>query len=113
MTVTQLDGKKVLEPENLENRDKVLVLSKNINGAYAVKVMSTLTVKAMVEAISDPNTAFMLVEMKEPAAQVEPEPTTPEEPPEPETGNGEGPGDSGEGEKDGTEEPSGGEDGTE
>lgn len=91
LTVTQIDNKTVLEPENLENRDKILVLSKNVNNAYGVKVMSTLTVKDLVRDIEDPNVAFLLVEMKEPAAPVEPEepgesgteptdPATPEEP---------------------------------
>ncbi len=72
LTVTQLENQTVLEPENLENRDKILVLSRNINNAYMVKVMSTLTVKAMAEAIEDFDVAFLLVEMTEPAAPVDP-----------------------------------------
>lgn len=92
LTATQIENQAILNPENLENRDKILVLSKNINNAYMVKVMSTLTVKDMMTAISNPEVAFLLVEMKEPAAPVEPEPENPgtdtENPKEPDTGNG-------------------------
>lgn len=78
LTATQLENQTVLNSENLANRDKILVLSKNINNAYMVKVLSTLTVKGMVEAINDPEVAFLMVEMKEPAAPVEPEPENPD-----------------------------------
>ena len=82
LTVTQLDGQTILEPENLENRDKILVLSKNINNAYNVKVMSTLTVRDLAKAIQDTNVAFLLAEMQEPAA-----PAAPEEPEKPDNGD--------------------------
>ena len=83
LTTTQLENSTVLNAENLENKDKILVLSTNINNAYMVKVMSTLTVNDLVKAINNPGVAFLLVEMKEPAAPVEPEnpgTTTPENP---------------------------------
>lgn len=73
LTTTQLENSTVLNAENLENKDKILVLSKNINNAYMVKVMSTLTVNDLVKAINNPGVAFLLVEMKEPAAPVNPE----------------------------------------
>lgn len=99
LTVTQLENQSVLEMENLENRDKILVLNRNINNAYMVKVMSVLTVKALVEAVADTNTAFLLVEMKEPAAPADPGTTT--EPENPDGGNTENSGHDSEG---GTEE---------
>ena len=93
LTTTQLENQTVLNPENLENKDKILVLSKNVNNAYRGKVMSTLTVNDLVKAIGNPEVAFLMVEMKEPAAPVEPEPenpgtTTPDTPKEPDMGNG-------------------------
>lgn len=92
LTATQLDNQAVLSPENLENKDKILVLSKNINNAYMVKVMSTLTVNDLVKAINNPEVAFLMVEMKEPAAPVDPEnpDTTTPETPDPGTGEGGG-----------------------
>lgn len=110
LTTTQIENQTVLSQENLENKDKIMVLSKNINNAYMVKVMSTLTVKTLVEAINDPEVAFLLVEMKEPAAPVEPEPENPgpdnpEEPKEPDPGEGSDPPE--------TEEPNTGEEGAE
>lgn len=95
LTVTQLDGKIALKPENLGDRDKTLVLSRTVNGAYTVRVLSTLTVGVAADAAEDPNAAFLLAEMKEPAAPVEPEEpdnadgaetTEPEEPSEGEEG---------------------------
>ena len=88
LTVTQLDSQTVLEPENLENRDKILVLTQNANGPYTVKVMSTLTVEATVKAIQDPNVAFLLAEMQEPVAPVEPEEPGTTAPEEPDNGDG-------------------------
>lgn len=118
LTTTQIENQAVLNPENLENRDKILILSKNINNAYMVKVMSTLTVKDLMTAINNPEVAFLLVEMKEPEPE-KPGTTTPEEPdtaPGPDTGDNkeptdpEEPGTEGEG---GDTDPTEGEDGAE
>lgn len=82
LTVTQLDAQTVLEPENLEKRDSIWVLSKNINDTYTVKVMSCVLMKDIIKAVKNPEAAFILVEMKKPAASVGPGTTNPATTPE-------------------------------
>ncbi|MCM1224092.1 MAG: hypothetical protein NC548_57535, partial [Lachnospiraceae bacterium] len=84
LSVTQLDAQTVLEPENLANKDNILVLTKNLNGYWNVKLLSSLTMKTVTEAMDNSTSAaFLLIEQKDPPADPAEEPTDPDNPDNP------------------------------
>lgn len=87
MYVTQIDSRKVLDPENVAKRGDIMLISKNLNGVWTLTPVSKVSLNAVAEAMADDRTsAFLLMEWKEPTD----EPTRPENPgttdPQPGTG---------------------------
>lgn len=82
LRVTQIDSQAVLDPENVEKRKDIMLISKNVNGVWSLTPICKVTLNAVAEAMKAGNAAaFIRMEWVEPSE--EPEPPAPETPDEP------------------------------
>lgn len=82
LRVTQIDSQAVLDPENVEKRKDIMLISKNVNGVWSLTPIYKVTLNAVAEAMKAGNAAAF-IRMEWVAPSEEPEPPAPETPDEP------------------------------